>query len=40
MSTCANLITDLMIDFGSPGMFMLIKDIMVIDDKSLSKPQR
>jgi hypothetical protein len=29
-----------MIDLGSPGMFMLIRDKMAIDDKSFSKPQR
>ena len=40
MSSYAKLITDLMIDLGSPGMFMLIRDTMVIDDKSFSKPQR
>jgi hypothetical protein len=40
MSSCAKLITDLIIDLGSPGMFILINDMMVIDDKSFSKPQR
>jgi hypothetical protein len=40
MSSYAKLITDLMIDLGSPGMFMLIRDTMVIEDKSFSKPQR
>jgi hypothetical protein len=29
-----------MIDLGSPGMFMLIRDKIVIDDKSFNKPQR
>ena len=40
MSNYAKLITDLIIDLGSPGMFMFIRDIMVIDDKSFSKLQR
>ena len=40
MSNCAKLITDLIMDFGSPGMFMLIKDRIVIEDKSFSRPQR
>ena len=40
MSRYAKFITDLTIDLGRPGMFMLIKDKIVIEDKSFSKPQR
>jgi hypothetical protein len=40
MSSYAKPITDFMIDLGSPGMFMLIRDRIVIDDKSFSKHQR
>jgi hypothetical protein len=40
MSSYAKLITDLIIDLGSPGIFMFIRDIMVIDDRSFNKPQR
>ncbi len=39
MSSYAKLMTDLIIDLGSPGMFMFMRDIIVIDDKSFNNPQ-
>jgi len=40
MSIYAKLITELIIDLGRPGIFMFTIDIIVIDDKSFSKPHR
>jgi hypothetical protein len=36
MSSYAKPITDFIIDLGNPGMFMLIKDKIVIKDKSFT----